>query len=189
MLTNTITGKIWKDHLAARSRADSAAAKARADTTAEGRRERTSAELRRKEDDAGKGLEMRRRNAQKLIRGGCIPTVGTDNYLGQAPEFRRTPKADNQNMGIGTIIGIEGLVELGMTPAEAIVAATKNGAIASRGLEKFGTLEAGKLADVVMLDADPLADISNIRKLAVVMKEGAIVDLNALPTKPVWHKR
>lgn len=189
MLTNTITGKVWKDHLSARARADSAAAKARADTTAEGRRERTSAELRRKEDEAGKGLEMRRLNAQKLIRGGCISTVGTDNYLGQAPEFRRTPKADNQNMGIGTIIGIEGLVELGMTPAEAIVAATKNGAIASRGLEKFGTLEAGKLADVVMLDADPLADISNIRKLAIVMKEGAIIDTDALPTKPVWHRR
>ena len=185
MLTNTITGKAWQDHLKEKARADSAEARAEADTT--WRRERTSAELRRQREEAGFDMAMRRKNAEKLIRGGCIVTVGTDNYLGSAPEFRRTAKAENQEMGKGTIIGIEGLVELGMTPAQAIVAATKNGAIASRGLERFGTLEAGKLADVLMLDADPLADISSIRKLALVMKEGAIIDTEALPTNPVWY--
>ena len=57
-------------------------------------------------------------------------------------------------------MAIEGLVELGMTPSQAIVAATRNGAIAARGLNDFGTLEPGKLADLVILTADPLADIS-----------------------------
>ncbi|MGH8723085.1 MAG: amidohydrolase family protein, partial [Burkholderiales bacterium] len=70
----------------------------------------------------------------------------------------------------------------------AIVAATKNGAIASQGLADYGTLEAGKLADILHLDADPLADIKNIRKLSMVMKEGVIVDRDRLPEKPVWYR-
>ncbi len=60
-----------------------------------------------------------------------------------------------------------------MTPAQAIVAGTKNGAIACRGLKDYGTLETGKSADLVILDADPLADIHNIRKVQSVMKEKA----------------
>ena len=56
-------------------------------------------------------------------------------------------------------MAIEGLVELGMTPSQAIVAATRNGAIASRRLADFGTIEPGKIADLVVLAADPLADI------------------------------
>ena len=49
--------------------------------------------------------------------------------------------------GTATLAAIEGLVELGMTPAQALVAATKNGAIASQGLKDFGTIETGKYAD------------------------------------------
>ena len=103
---------------------------------------------------------MRRKNAQKLIAAGAVVTIGTDNYWAAAPEFTRGGiKPDAQNHGIGSIIAIEGLVELGMTPAQAIVAATKNGAIASRGLQEFGTIEKGKLADLLVLDANPLSDI------------------------------
>ncbi len=54
--------------------------------------------------------------------------------------------------------------------------ATKNGAIASKGLKDFGTLEAGKLADILVLDADPLADIKNIRKLNTIVRDGRIVE-------------
>jgi len=135
----------------------------------------------------GEGLSLQRENARRFIHGGCIPAVGNDNFLGQAPELRRQPKPETQEPGVGTWVAIEGLVELGLTPSEAIVAATRNGALAARGLDLFGTLEAGKLADVLLLDRDPLADISNIRSLSLVMKEGKIVDRGSLPTRPVWY--
>ena len=118
-------------------------------------------------------------------------SVGPDNVLfgtgGVAPEFmrERSPVAEHLEPGIGTIISIEGLVELGMTPSEAIVAATKHGAMACKALDDFGTLEVGKLADILIFAADPLADISNIRKLEVVMKEGQTIDIGSLPTNPV----
>ncbi len=139
-------------------------------------------------------LEARWANGQKLIRGGCIISVGADNLLfgrpGVAPEFLREdhPVPEHLEPGIGTIVAIEGLVELGMTPSEAIVAATKNGAMACKALDEFGTLEAGKLADILVLGADPLADISNIRRLEMVMKEGEIIDTESLPTNPVTGK-
>lgn len=185
MLSNTITGDAWQRHLkqqADRSESDGEEAEGRM------QRARTSAELRRERRERGVGMEVRRHNAMKLIQAGCITTIGTDNYLGSAPEFRRTPKRENQEAGIGSIIAIEGLVELGMTPMQAIVAATKNGAIASKMLDEFGTLEVGKLADVLILNANPLEDISNIRQLYTVIRDGRVVDLESLPYERIFTR-
>jgi imidazolonepropionase-like amidohydrolase len=186
MLANTMTGRPWQDYVKRRAREDSARA-ARADSAraqGAGARQRTEAERRR--DRGDQGMAIRRANAQKLIAAGCITAPATDNYLGLAPEFRRDPKPDWQEPGLGTLAAIEGLVELGMTPLQALTAATKNGAIASRALGQYGTVEPGKSADLLILAADPLADIRNIRRLELVMKEGVVIDHRALPTKPVW---
>jgi imidazolonepropionase-like amidohydrolase len=180
MLTSTITGPAWQRHLKSRDEA----VKKREEAEKSGRgiqREKTSAERRKEDSDMGAGLEARRRNAQKLIRGGALVTPGTDSYWAAAPELTRTPKFEEQDHGIGTIMAIEGLVELGMTPAQAIVAGTRNGATASRRLADFGTIEAGKLADLVVLAADPLAEIKNIRKVEMVFKDGRAVDRTRLP--------
>lgn len=65
---------------------------------------------------------------------------------------------------------------LGVTPHEALLCATRNGAHAMRKAgEKVGTLEVGKYADLVQLAADPLLDISNIRKISAVVKGGDVV--------------
>jgi imidazolonepropionase-like amidohydrolase len=180
-LSNTTSGKPWKDHLKKRERVLSE--RQEAEKEAQRSAPKTTAEIRREREELGHTLEVKRRNDERLIKAGCIVSVGTDNTTSIAPEFRRTEKSEHQDPGIGTILAIEGLVELGMTPAQAIVAATKNGALACKALDKFGTLEAGKLADVLLLGADPLADISNIRKLEVVMKEGRLIDIASLPTK------
>lgn len=186
MLTNTITGDAWKKHLEDREEAQKKLAEAEKKDPAP--RARTSAEERQRANDLGAGIAMRRLNAQKLIRAGAIVTVGTDNYWAAAAELSRTPKPENQNHGIGTIIGIEGLVELGMTPAQAIVAATANGARAARSLDGYGTLEEGKRADLLVLSADPLADIRNIRKLEIVMRDGQTIDRSRLPEKRVLSR-
>jgi hypothetical protein len=188
MLANTMTGKPWKDYTKRRMREDSARL-ARSDSArAQGARarQRTEAELRR--DRGDQGMAIRRANAQKLITAGCITAPATDNYLGLAPEFRRDPKPDWQEPGLGTLAAIEGFVELGMTPLQALTAATKNGAIANRALTDYGTIEVGKSADILLLGADPTTDISNIRKLELVMREGVVIDHLALPTRPVWTK-
>lgn len=179
MLVSTITGEAWTKHLKEREEAQKKLAEKTAIQPS------TFAEERRRAAALGEDLETRRKNARKLIDAGCITTVGTDSYWGSAPEFQIDPKPDGQSHGIGTVMAIEGLVELGMTPAQAIVAGTKNGAIACRRLKDFGTVEAGKSADLLILDADPLADIHNLRRVHAVMKEGRFADLTDLPRRRV----
>src|SRR5262249_20038915 len=180
MLVSTITGPAWKRHLKTKDENEKKRLEAEKERPAP-QREKTTAERRKDAVDSGADLEMRRRNAQTLIRSGCRVTPGTDSYWAAAPELTRTPKQPDQDHGIGTILAIEGLVELGMTPPQAIVAAAKNGAFAARGLKDCGTLEAGKLADFVILTADPLADIGSLRKVDAVWKEGRAIDREHLP--------
>ena len=114
-------------------------------------------------------FDIQRRNAIRLISAGCKVTPATDSYLGDAPEFRRVVKTEELEPGSGTVLAIEGFVELGMTPMQAIVAATANGAGAAFRSRDLGTIEKGKVADLVLLEADPLADIHNIEKISAVV--------------------
>jgi imidazolonepropionase-like amidohydrolase len=66
-------------------------------------------------------------------------------------------------------------VEFGMTPEEAIAAATRNSAEACGLLKRTGTLEEGKLADLLVLESSPLEDIGAVDDISLVMKEGEIV--------------
>jgi imidazolonepropionase-like amidohydrolase len=75
---------------------------------------------------------------------------------------------------------LEQLVAAGLSPLEAIRAGT-SGAAQILGAEKeLGTIEVGKWADLVFLDADPLADIRNTRRIWNVMHNGHLVDRSAI---------
>jgi Tol biopolymer transport system component/imidazolonepropionase-like amidohydrolase len=96
----------------------------------------------------------------KLSRAGV--TIGTGTDIWQIPT--------------GTHMELEQLVAAGLSSAQAIQAGTA-GAARILGAEKdLGTIEVGKWADLVFLDADPLADIRNTRRIWNVMQYGRLVD-------------
>jgi len=66
------------------------------------------------------------------------------------------------------------MVELGMEPRDAILAATRNAADALGRLDDLGTLEAGKRADLIAVRSDPLADVALLEEVGFVMKDGVI---------------
>jgi imidazolonepropionase-like amidohydrolase len=70
------------------------------------------------------------------------------------------------------------------TPAEVLVAATYGGAIALGVEDEIGTIEAGKLADMVVLNANPFTSIRNARQIAWVFKGGVVFTPEELLTDP-----
>jgi imidazolonepropionase-like amidohydrolase len=68
------------------------------------------------------------------------------------------------------------LVEAGLTPLEAVQAATRNTAEGVGLGDDVGTIEVGKLADLVLLDADPLAAITNTTRIAAVVANGRLLE-------------
>lgn len=71
---------------------------------------------------------------------------------------------------------LELLAASGISPADTIVIATRNAARALGKLDELGTIEPGKLADLVLLKADPTRDINNAKQVDLVIKNGQIVD-------------
>jgi imidazolonepropionase-like amidohydrolase len=73
------------------------------------------------------------------------------------------------------------LLELGLwvrdgaTPWQALVAATRNGAAICGLGQDHGTIEPGKIADMIVVGGNPLEDINNVRLLKLVIKDGAVV--------------
>jgi hypothetical protein len=81
------------------------------------------------------------------------------------------------------------LVEAGLSPMEAIVAATRNGARLVGLSDQLGTVEEGKLADLLILEANPLDDIRNIRKIDRIILDGKVLARPELSALTPWERR
>jgi imidazolonepropionase-like amidohydrolase len=75
---------------------------------------------------------------------------------------------------------LELMVEAGLSPMQALVAATKNAAEMIGQADEFGTIETGKRADILILRDSPLADIRNTRSLETVIQAGEVLDRSSL---------
>lgn len=82
---------------------------------------------------------------------------------------------------------MESLEDAGASPMEILIGATRRGAEAYGLARDLGTVEAGKIADLLVLDADPIQDVRNLRKINRVLKDGRIIDRASLPTVNVIH--
>ena len=111
---------------------------------------------------AQEAFGIQARNLARLSAEGVTIGFGTDGGAGWSPHAE-----------------MEDMVRAGMTPADVIVAATRNSADLL-ALDDLGTLEAGKSADFVVLEANPLDDITNTRRIVDVYLRGTAVDRAAL---------
>jgi imidazolonepropionase-like amidohydrolase len=127
-------------------------------------------------DHSGVSLELARdgfRKRQRLVgmlhQAGARLLAGTDCFgLGK------------QLPGLGLQNELALLVESGLSPLAALQAATVTAADALGQSDNLGTLEEGKIADIVVLEADPLVDIQNARRVRSVVKAGRVYDAATL---------
>jgi imidazolonepropionase-like amidohydrolase len=76
-----------------------------------------------------------------------------------------------------------GETRMGSTPMESLLMATRDAAKGFGKDKEIGTIEAGKLADMVIVDANPLTDMRNLRKIYRVIKEGTVYSQSELFSK------
>jgi len=103
---------------------------------------------------------LQRENFERAVKGGAKMAFGTDAGV--------YPHGDNAKQFFY-------MVKFGMTPAQAIRAATSSAADLIGRAKDVGTVEAGKYADIIAVSADPLQDVKALENVGFVMKGGAVV--------------
>jgi imidazolonepropionase-like amidohydrolase len=130
---------------------------------------RTLGEAEKKDTEkSAAGFDEMKRNVKKLMDAGVLVAAGTDApypgvFQGEAIHHE-----------------LELLVEAGMTPLQAIRMATYNGAQIVHAEQEWGSLQAGRAANLVIVAGNPAARISDTRKIEMVILNGTILDRGSL---------
>lgn len=127
-------------------------------------------------------LEAAAKNLSKAYKAGVMILAGTDTGQSSVPYGEWHAREMEHLMNY-----------LGMSAMDALMTGTRNGAFAM-GMSDVGTIEEGKLADILVVDGNPLADISVLQdksRLKVIMMDGVVVDRSKplpVPTLYRWEK-
>lgn len=126
-------------------------------------------------------FEARAEGLRVWLDGGVKFTLATD----QGPDSADLGTVVWGRLGRMHFNRMIGLQDVGASPMDILIASTRNGAEAYGLGDELGTVEEGKVADLLVLDANPLSDIANMKRINMVIKDGQIVDRDALPTVKV----
>lgn len=140
--------------------------------------------------DEGPYTDVSVENAVRLIDADVPQFLSTDAGTIDADVARDAHQWGGMGglaslMGEAQFLTMRGMAERGMSPLQVVQASTINVARAYRMEQDLGTVEPGKVADLVVLDRNPLENVENIRSVRTVVKEGRVIDRSSLPSVPV----
>jgi len=139
-------------------------------------------------------LDVADTNCRNLVQSGATLLLGSDAHvisqeMATDPVVKKAwiaPGEDNlAELGQNHFVWFKAMEEKGCPPMGMLRAATKNIAEAYGKDEDLGTLEAGKVADLLILNKNPLLAAANYRDIHMIIKDGVIIDRDALPLRPI----
>lgn len=130
-----------------------------------GERQPAEGERAEREKEFAPFVKQEQERLKRAVQLGVPIAAGSDMYLSM-PRMTR---------GQASLLVYEAYAQAGMTPMEIIHAATRNAAELLGMQDRIGTLEPGKLADIIAVPADPLKDVRALEHARFVMKGGAVV--------------
>jgi imidazolonepropionase-like amidohydrolase len=117
-------------------------------------------------DEAARLVTPQERTVYQIVKGGGRVTAGTDSPINP--------------YGLALLMELENYASGGLTPVEVLRTATMVSAEALGADADLGSIEPGKLADLVVIDGNPLANIRDLRRVKRVVKDGQVFELEAL---------
>ena len=136
-------------------------------------------------------MAIGRENQARMIEAGVSMLLSTDAgikhpvLLAESPTIASDTVDQRTKLGEGHFNALAALEELGMAPMEILRSATSHIARAYEMEDDIGSLQPGMVADLVILDANPLETARHYRSIHAVIKDGRRVNLDALPVAPI----
>ena len=136
-------------------------------------------------------MTVGRENQARMIEAGVSMLLSTDAgikhpvLLAESATIASDTVDQRTKLGEGHFNALAALEELGMEPMEILRSVTSHIARAYELDDEIGSLQPGMIADLVILDANPLEAARNYRSIHAVIKDGKRVDLDALPVAPI----